>query len=146
MSMMASFQQSIRMTLCLNDGPRGVMKTILIADDEEAIRALVIATLGNSDAYTLLSAGDGESALQLIREAVPDLVFLDVMMPGRNGIDVCREIKSDPALKHIKVVMLTALGAEEDRQRALDAGASDYFTKPFSPTKLLQKVRELLDE
>lgn len=122
------------------------MKTILIADDEEAIRALVIATLGNSDAYTLLSAGDGVSALQLIRETVPDLVFLDVMMPGRNGIDVCREIMSDPALKHIKVVMLTALGAEEDRQRALDAGASDYFTKPFSPTKLLQKVRELLDE
>ena len=122
------------------------MKTVLIADDEEAIRALVIATLGNSDAYALLSAGDGESALKLIREAVPDLVFLDVMMPGRNGIEVCREIMSDPALKHIKVVMLTALGAEQDRQRALDAGASDYFTKPFSPTKLLQKVRELLDE
>ena len=132
------------MTLCLNDGPRGVMKTILIADDEEAIRALVIATLGNSDAYTLLTAGDGESALQLIREAVPDLVFLDVMMPGRNGIAVCRELKSAPALKHIKVVMLTALGSEEDRQKALDAGASDYFTKPSSPTKLLQKVRELL--
>ncbi len=120
------------------------MKTILIADDEEAIRALVIATLGNSDAFSLLTAGDGETAIQLIRKTVPDLVFLDVMMPGRNGLEVCREIKSDPALKHIKVVMLTALDAEEDRQRAMDAGASDYFTKPFSPTKLLQKVRELL--
>lgn len=122
------------------------MKTILIADDEEAIRGLMIATLRNNDAYTLLTAGDAVTTIQLIREAVPDLVFLDVMMPGGNGFDICAEVMSDPALKHIKVVMLTALGTEKDRHRALDAGASDYFTKPFSPTMLLQKVREFLDE
>lgn len=122
------------------------MKTILIADDEEAIRGLMTATLRNNDAYTLLTAGDAVTTIQLIREAVPDLVFLDVMMPGGNGFDVCAEIMSDPALKHIKVVMLTALGTEKDRQRALDVGASDYFTKPFSPTMLLEKVREFLDE
>ena len=122
------------------------MKTILIADDEEAIRGLMTATLRNNDAYTLLTAGDAVTTIQLIREAVPDLVFLDVMMPGGNGFDICAEIMSDPALKHIKVVMLTALGTEKDRQRALNVGASDYFTKPFSPTMLLQKVREFLDE
>lgn len=134
------------MLLKFNYGQRGVMKTILIADDEEAIRSLVAATLRNNDAYTLLTAGDAVTAIELIREAVPDLVFLDVMMPGGNGFDVCSEIMSDSALKHIKVVMLTALGTERDRQKALDAGASDYFTKPFSPTMLLQKVREFLDE
>ena len=119
----------------------------LLVDDEEPARLRLRSLLSeHPDVEIVGEAGDGEEALQMITETRPDLVFLDVMMPGRNGIDVCREIKSDPALKHIKVVMLTALGAEEDRPRALDAGASDYFTKPFRSTKLLQKVRERLDE
>ena len=120
------------------------MKTILIADDEEAIRGLMIATLRNDDAYTLLTAADAETTIQLIREAVPDLVFLDVMMPGGNGFDICAEVTNDPALKHVKIIMLTALSSDEDRQRALDAGATDFITKPFSPTMLLQKVRDIL--
>ena len=121
------------------------MKTVLIADDEEVVRALVAATI-DGDRYTVLLAKDGEEALQMARNKMPDLLFLDIMMPKKNGYDVCHELKDDPATRHIKVVMLTALAQDADRKKALFAGADDYFTKPFSPTALLQKVGQFLDE
>ena len=122
------------------------MKTVLMVDDEEAVLALVAATLGNNDRYRLLLAKNGEEALHLAREQRPDMLFLDIMMPGRDGYDVCQELKNDPATKNIRVVMLTALAQQADHQKALGAGADDYLTKPFSPTVLLQKIEQILDE
>ena len=122
------------------------MKTVLMVDDEEAVLALVAATLGNNDRYRLLLAKNGEEALHLAREQRPDMLFLDIMMPGRDGYDVCQELKNDPATKNIPVVMLTALVQQTDHQKALGAGADDYLTKPFSPTVLLQKIEQILDE
>ncbi len=119
-------------------------KKVLLADDEEDILMLVSATLGGDDRYSLILARDGEEALTRAREEHPDLIFLDVMMPKMDGFEVCEQLKSDDGTKDIRVVMLTALAQEFDRQRADEVGADFYFTKPFSPTALLEKVDELL--
>ncbi len=119
-------------------------KKVLLADDEEDILMLVSATLGGDDRYSLILARDGEQALQKAREELPDLIFLDVMMPKMDGFEVCRQIKSNSETSGVKVVMLTAMAQELDRQKAEDAGADFYFSKPFSPTALLAKVDELL--
>ncbi len=120
------------------------MKTILVADDEEAVRALVSTTLSDLKRYTLILAKDGEEALKIVRAKKPDLLFLDIMMPKKDGYEVCQELRSDPATKDTKVVMLTALAQETDRLKAQRVGADDYFSKPFSPTALLRKVEEFL--
>jgi len=117
---------------------------VLLADDEEDILVLVSATLGGDDRYSLILARDGEEALQRAREDKPDLIFLDVMMPKMDGFEVCSILKSESDTKHVKVVMLTAMAQELDKQKAEQAGADFYFTKPFSPTALLNKVEELL--
>ena len=119
-------------------------KKVLLADDEEDILMLVSATLGGDDRYSLILARDGEQALQKAREELPDLIFLDVMMPKMDGFEVCRQIKSNSETSGVKVVMLTAMAQELDRQKAEDAGADFYFSKLFSPTALLAKVDELL--
>lgn len=119
-------------------------KTVLLADDEEDILMLVSATLGGDDRYSLVLARDGEEALNRAREESPDLIFLDVMMPKMDGFEVCRRLKSDSATSHAKIVMLTAMVQEADRQKATEVGADYYFSKPFSPTALLAKVDELL--
>ena len=105
---------------------------------------LVAATLSNDDRYQLLLARDGQEAVEVARRELPALVFLDVSMPKTNGYQVCRTLKTDPATAHIKVVMLTSLAQEADRELAREAGADDYFTKPFSPTALIEKVDEVL--
>ena len=89
-------------------------------------------------------ARDGEEALQRIREAKPDLMFLDIMMPKKDGYQVCQEVKSDPDLKDIYIIMLTAKGQQADRERALSAGADEFITKPFSPLEILARVKALL--
>ena len=119
-------------------------KKVLLADDEEDILALVAATLGNDDRYTLVLARDGEEALKRAEESSPDLIFLDVMMPKMDGYEVCERLKSNRSTAHAKVVMLTALVQEADKRRAEQVGADSYFSKPFSPTLLLEKVDELL--
>ena len=119
-------------------------KKVLLADDEEDILVLVSATLGGDDRYNLILARDGEEALRRAREDKPDLIFLDVMMPKMDGFEVCTILKSESATKHVKVVMLTAMAQELDKQKAEQAGADFYFTKPFSPTALLNKMEELL--
>jgi two-component system phosphate regulon response regulator PhoB len=121
------------------------VKKLLIADDEEGIRALVRMTL-DTESLEILEAADGDEAVTLARENRPDVILLDVMMPGRSGFDVCRTLKSDPATAAIPVVILTAKAQTADREEGRAAGADDYLTKPFSPVELLHKVDDLLDE
>ncbi|MBI4201884.1 MAG: response regulator [Chloroflexi bacterium] len=121
------------------------MKKVLLADDEDGVLALVAATLANDERYILLTARDGEEALAIARREIPDLVFLDIIMPKLDGYQVCRALKLSPTTGHIRVVMLTAMAQDVNRERAQSAGADDYFTKPFSPTALLEKVNDMLE-
>ena len=118
-------------------------RTVLLADDDPGLRRLVGATLG-SEHFNLLSAGDGEETLTVARQKMPALILLDINMPRRNGLEVCKMLKADPTTSHIKIVMLTASGSDVDRTRAFEASADDYFVKPFSPIALLDKVYGLL--
>jgi CheY-like chemotaxis protein len=118
------------------------MKRLLIADDEDGVRSLVRMTL-EADGFEILEARDGQEALAVAREQGPDLMFLDVMMPGESGIEVCRALKADPRTAGITIVMLTAQAQDRDREDGFAAGADDYFTKPFSPVNLLSKVEEV---
>jgi len=120
-------------------------KKLLLADDEEGILALVSSTLAGDERYQIFLARDGEEALYLARQEKPDLLFLDIRMPKKDGYEVCRALKEDPDTAHIKVVMLTALPREANWEGAMKAGADGYLTKPFSPTVLLKKVEEVLD-
>lgn len=119
------------------------MKKLLIADDEPGIRTLVRMTLID-DSFEIIEASDGIEALAMAKQERPDLVLLDVSMPGKTGFEVCREIKSDPNLSGTVVVMLTALAQESDLELGERAGADGYFTKPFSPLALMRKVDEIL--
>lgn len=121
------------------------MKKILIVDDQSEVRELVEVTL-RIGPYEILQASSGDEALTIARSERPDLVLLDVMMPNSSadGFDVCRQIKSDPATRNISVVMITARGQEADLEIGRQAGADDYFTKPFSPLQLMNKVEEIL--
>ena len=121
-------------------------KRILLVDDEEAVLALLSATLAIDDRYDLVLARNGEEAIRICQRAMPDLLVLDVMMPDIDGYDVCRSLKRDYSTEDFKIVMLTALAQKFDRQKAMEAGADDYITKPFSPNALLEKVEELLGE
>ncbi len=119
---------------------------ILIVDDEPHLRTLIQQALEEleDDGVDLLTADNGEEALEAIREEQPDLVFLDVMMPKQNGFDVCNAIKKELGLGHIHVVLLTAKGQEFDRQRGQEVGADLYMTKPFDPDALLAQARTVL--
>ena len=120
------------------------MKTILIVDDKVELRDLVEVTLRGGD-YRILQAENGAQALELARAEAPDLMLLDVMMPGgKDGFEVCAELKHDPATAGITIIMLTAKGQEVDKARGHEAKADGYYTKPFSPLELLQKVEEIL--
>jgi CheY-like chemotaxis protein len=121
------------------------MKKILIVDDQPEIRELVAVTLRIGD-YMIWQAVSGDAALVLARAEHPDLILLDVMMPNSSmdGFEVCRQLKSDPMTRDISIVMLTARGQETDIELGKLVGADDYFTKPFSPLQLMQKVEELL--
>lgn len=119
------------------------MQKLLIVDDEEGVRTLVRMTLNTSE-YQILEASDGSEALGLARRHHPDLLLLDVMLPDVSGIDICRELKSDPATAATTTVMLTAKAQSSDFGDAEAAGADDYFTKPFSPIALIRKVESVL--
>jgi DNA-binding response OmpR family regulator len=118
-------------------------RTILVVDDEPFICRSLTFVL-RKDNYKVLEARNGEEALAAIREHKPDLVFLDVMMPKLNGFQVTQQVRSDPELAGIKIILLTAKGQECDREVGKTAGANDYMTKPFSPTKILDRAREIL--
>lgn len=118
-------------------------RTILVVDDEPFICRSLTFVL-RKDNYKVLEARNGEEALAAIREHKPDLVFLDVMMPKLNGFQVTEHVRADPELAAVKIILLTAKGQESDREVGRVAGANDYMTKPFSPTKILDKAREFL--
>jgi DNA-binding response OmpR family regulator len=116
------------------------MRTILVVDDEPIVREVVVRYL-ERDGYRTLEAGDGDRARELVERESPDLVVLDVMLPGQDGLDLCRWIRSQSSLP---VIMLTARGEEADRIVGLELGADDYVTKPFSPRELAARVRTVL--
>jgi two-component system, OmpR family, alkaline phosphatase synthesis response regulator PhoP len=118
---------------------------ILIAEDEPNIVASLQFLLQKNE-YEVRVARDGEEALQLVESFMPDLVLLDVMMPVRNGFDVCRKIRENPALRRIRIVMLTARGRDAERDEGLALGADAYVSKPFSTKELVAKVRQLLPQ
>ena len=119
---------------------------ILIVDDEAHIRMLIAQTLEEleDEGVNFFSAENGEEALEIIRKENPQLVFLDVMMPKMNGMEVCRRVKKELALDKVFIVLLTAKGQELDRQKGQEVGADLYMTKPFDPEMILKKAREVL--
>jgi two-component system phosphate regulon response regulator PhoB len=116
---------------------------ILVVDDEEDIRELVELNLSR-EGYSVLTCETGEQALERVATEMPDLVVLDLMLPGIDGLEVCRRLKSDAKTRRIAVVMLTAKGEEADIVTGLELGADDYVTKPFSGKVLVARVRRLL--
>ena len=118
-------------------------KKIMVVDDEPYI-ARVIKFKLEQEGYAVISANDGITGLDRIRQEKPDLVLLDVMMPGLTGYEVCQQVKADADLQGIPVVFLTAKGQERDREQGLNLGASDYITKPFSPNRLLELVKSMI--
>ncbi|MDO9012996.1 MAG: response regulator [Gallionella sp.] len=116
---------------------------IVIVDDETHIRILLEETLEELEdqGVEIYLASNGAEALEVIRRHYPRLVFLDVMMPILNGYDVCEQIRADPALQGIEIIMLTAKGQDSDRQRGYSVGANDYITKPFDPDAVLARAR-----
>jgi CheY-like chemotaxis protein len=119
-------------------------RTILVADDEPSLRLLVKATLA-ARKYTLIEVANGQDALNLARQANPDLILLDVMMPFLTGFQVCTELKKDINTAKIPVIILTAKGGQDDKDMAISVGASHFLTKPFRPPELLQAVDLVLN-
>jgi two-component system, OmpR family, phosphate regulon response regulator PhoB len=120
------------------------MKKILIVDDQAPVRELVSVTL-EIGPYQILAAENGHQALETARAEMPDLILLDIQMPGSlDGLEVCRILKSDPETHDMFIIILTAKGQDWDRQAGYDAGADDYFVKPFSPLELMHKVDAVL--
>jgi DNA-binding response OmpR family regulator len=121
-------------------------KKLLIVDDEPHIRMLIEQTLEEleDEGVEFLTAENGEEALKIIQEQKPQLVFLDVMMPKMNGMEVCRRVKKELLLNNVFIVLLTAKGQELDRLRGQEVGADVYMTKPFDPEAILAKAKEVL--
>ena len=119
---------------------------ILIVDDEDHLRMLIEQALEEleDEGVDFFTASNGEDALNLIVNEKPDLVFLDVMMPKMNGLEVCRRVKLDLKLNNISIIILTAKGQELDKKKGEEVGADLYMTKPFDPDKLLEKAREII--
>jgi DNA-binding response OmpR family regulator len=120
------------------------MKTVLIADDEPNI-VVSLEFLMKREGHRVLIARDGNEALETIRRERPDLVLLDVMMPGRTGFEVCQAVRADEALAGVRVLLLTAKGRDTDVAQGMGVGADGYLTKPFSTRELAERVRALLE-
>jgi two-component system, OmpR family, alkaline phosphatase synthesis response regulator PhoP len=118
-------------------------ESVLVVDDEQEILELVQYNLAK-DGYAVVCVGTGEDALTATRTKMPDIIILDLMLPGVDGLEVCRRLKADPKTAHIPIVMLTAKGGEADIVAGLELGAADYVTKPFSPRVLLARVKAVL--
>ena len=118
---------------------------ILLADDEEMIRELIRVTLSQDERFRLLEARNGAEAVDIGRREQPDLIILDVRMPELDGYGAARALRAAALDPRPSILMLTAMGQEADIARGFEAGADDYFIKPFSPVALLNKVYEMLD-
>ncbi len=115
---------------------------VLVVDDEPPLRELMVVALGG--AFECDEAPDGEEALRLLRADTPDLVLLDVMLPGLSGLDVLREMRADDELRDVPVVVVSAWQTPEDIERAVECGADRFLTKPFSPEALISVVSDLV--
>jgi DNA-binding response OmpR family regulator len=118
-------------------------KKVLVCDDEPYIVESVSYVVRKAG-YEVVIAEDGLEALNAGKREKPDLIFLDIMMPKLSGYEVCRQLKEDPETRDAYIVMLTARGQEEDERKALDMGADEFMTKPFSPRKMRAKLEEVL--
>ncbi len=118
---------------------------ILVVDDEIYIVHILDFSLG-MEGYEVLTALDGEQALERLKTDKPDLIVLDIMMPKVDGYEVCRTIKANPETQHIPVILLSAKGRNVDQKMGFDVGADDYITKPFSPRKLVERINALLGQ
>ncbi len=118
-------------------------KNILVIEDDKDIRDLIAFNLKN-EGFHSIEAKNGEKGVEKVREKTPDLILLDLMLPGIQGVDVCRIIKSDKNTKNIPIIMVSALGQEEDIITGLETGADDYITKPFSIKILLARIEAVL--
>jgi two-component system phosphate regulon response regulator PhoB len=117
--------------------------TLLLVEDDPALSELLEYRFSN-EGYRVRATADGDEALVLAAEEVPDLVILDWMIEGTSGIEVCRRLRRDKATAHVPIIMLTAREAEDDRIRGLETGADDYVTKPFSSRELVARIRAVL--
>ncbi|HKN10121.1 MAG TPA: response regulator [Pseudomonadota bacterium] len=117
--------------------------SILVADDEPNI-VLSLEFVLKQAGFRVRTVADGEAALAAIALEPPDLLLLDVMIPGRDGYAVCQEIRASPALRSMRIVMLTAKGGDIQREKGLSLGADEYVTKPFSPRELVERIRRML--
>lgn len=120
-------------------------RTVLLVDDEPNI-ILSLEFLIEQAGYEARVARDGDAALKSIEERKPDLVLLDVMLPKRDGFDVCERIRANPAWNDIRIVMLTAKGRDSERERGLALGADAYITKPFSTREAMEQIKRFLDD
>jgi DNA-binding response OmpR family regulator len=134
------------MELTTRERAESMTQKVLIVDDEPNILMLMEQALEKleDEGVELLTATNGQEALRTIETEKPDLVFLDVMMPKMNGLEVCSKVKRELGLKDVFVILLTAKGQEFDRQKGLDMGANLYMTKPFRPKEVLEKALEVL--
>jgi DNA-binding response OmpR family regulator len=119
------------------------MAKLLIAEDERDIRELIAFTLRYAG-HEVHQATNGEEALNMAKELIPDLILMDVRMPKMTGYEACRHMKAEEKLKNIPVVFLSAKGQETEIQTGLEVGAADYILKPFAPDQLIKRVSELL--
>lgn len=117
--------------------------SILVADDEPNI-VLSLEFLLKQAGFRVRTVSDGEAALAAIAQEPPDLILLDVMIPGRDGFAVCQAIRGNPAWRDIRIIMLTAKGGEVQREKGLSLGADEYVTKPFSTRDLVERIRRML--
>ena len=120
-----------------------MIPNVLVVEDEDALSALLQYNL-DKEGYRVTLAADGEEALMLIDERLPDLVVLDWMLPKVSGVEVCRRLRARPETRNLPIIMLTARGEESDRIRGLDTGADDYVIKPFSMSELAARIRAVL--
>ena len=117
---------------------------ILLVEDEPAIQELIAANLARAG-HHVVRASDAETAQRIVREALPDLVLLDWMLPGASGIEFARRLRAEERTREIPIIMLTARGEEQDKVTGLEIGADDYVTKPFSPRELVARVTAILN-
>lgn len=116
---------------------------ILIVEDEDAIRQMISMALASED-FDLVEASDTKHADKCIVQAIPQLILLDWMLPGKSGIDYIKKLRKTPITEHIPIIMLTARAEEENKLKGLDVGADDYITKPFSPRELVMRIKAML--
>ncbi|MCD6270495.1 response regulator [bacterium] len=120
------------------------MPKILLVEDDDFLRELIVKKL-NQENYEVSEAVDGEEAVKKVKEIVPDLVLLDLILPGMDGFKVLSQIKEDSALTHIPVIILSNLGQREDVEKALKLGAADYMIKAhFTPNEIIKKIKNLI--